>query len=65
MPVMERYKQTREGSTIFIVAESDVERGYAKMACDECRGTGVYELPDRVQPCNACKGCGGLWVIVN
>ena len=65
MPVMQLYKQTRAGYKIFMVAESDVERGYAKMDCDECRGIGTYELPDKEQRCNVCKGCGTLWVNVN
>jgi hypothetical protein len=36
-----------------------VSNGYWLVPCDECDGTGVYEIaPGHTQPCNACKTQG-------
>lgn len=47
------------------VSDADVRRGYTTVRCDECGGTGLFELPDGDrQKCVRCKGRGKTMVSV-
>ena len=40
------------------VSKDDLERGFTKIDCPDCDGTGVFQLPEGSCKCRNCKGTG-------
>jgi len=57
------YKQSFEKPYIPYANLEIKEDGYSKIACIDCRKTGVYKLPNGdTQKCIECKGSGYIWI---
>lgn len=58
------YKQTYSPiQARMTITNKDIEYGFTKTKCADCKGTGLFELPDNTkEKCVACKGIGKLYV---
>jgi len=47
------------------VSEEDIRRGFTRIECLECEGTGVFVITDfDYQECVSCKGTGEVVVSI-
>jgi len=56
------YDLPQNSAKLIDVSERDIKRGYVRMDCPDCKGTGRFELPEGDCECNTCKGTGKRYV---